>query len=246
MTDCIICSGPTKKVLDATPAPFIALRLELDPKTPYILHECLWCEHQFFTPRLTQEQESKLYLGYRNPVYNAQRLAVEPQYGQYIESFEDRDSPHHRERIVAMRWVTENMPSPKTVLDFGGEADAWLARGVYPNADITAYDPSERTSLSVQKYDLVICAHVLEHVADPVRTLRQAVSRVKPGGHLYLEVPEQRLGMTMHEHVSGFSYVSFRMLAAQAPLLGERGFKQLDYSWPGKPSLGMWAKEWNL
>jgi len=39
-------------------------------------------------------------------------------------------------------------------------------------------------------YDLVIVSHVLEHVWDVPKALDKIFERVKPGGHLYLEVPD--------------------------------------------------------
>ena len=39
-------------------------------------------------------------------------------------------------------------------------------------------------------YDLIIISHVLEHLADPVRVLKELRKRLKPGGRLYVCVPD--------------------------------------------------------
>ena len=40
------------------------------------------------------------------------------------------------------------------------------------------------------KYDLVICAHTLEHFVDIDIALKKLKQLVKPGGHIYIEVPD--------------------------------------------------------
>lgn len=39
-------------------------------------------------------------------------------------------------------------------------------------------------------YDVVLCAHVIEHLPDPVDSLVWMVSKLKPGGHLILAVSQ--------------------------------------------------------
>ncbi len=40
-----------------------------------------------------------------------------------------------------------------------------------------------------QTFDLIVISHVLEHVLDPLRMIRQLHDRLAPGGHLFVEVP---------------------------------------------------------
>ena len=42
-----------------------------------------------------------------------------------------------------------------------------------------------------QRFDLIICNHVLEHLAEPYKTLRKLNSHLTEGGHMFIEVPMQ-------------------------------------------------------
>ena len=41
-------------------------------------------------------------------------------------------------------------------------------------------------------FDGVTCMHVVEHLRDPARIIREAARVLKPGGHLYIETPHPR------------------------------------------------------
>jgi len=74
-----------------------------------------------------------------------------------------------------------------------------------------------------KNFDLIVCSHVLEHVADPVHTLTQLRSLLKPQGSLYVEVPmEIWKRPPIHEepvtHVNFFTIDSLRFALARANL----------------------------
>jgi SAM-dependent methyltransferase len=55
-------------------------------------------------------------------------------------------------------------------------------------------DDAERLdSVPDQTYDFVVAAHVLEHMANPIGAVRSWCRVLKPGGLLYLAVPDRRL-----------------------------------------------------
>lgn len=92
----------------------------------------------------------------------------------------------------------------KKVLDFGCGAGALMQKAAGLAAQIVGVEPSsdfrrvvEEQGLTVHRdlsdvkdrYDVVLSFHVLEHLRDPVETLASLKRVVKPGGVIYLEVP---------------------------------------------------------
>ena len=52
------------------------------------------------------------------------------------------------------------------------------------------------------RFDLIVAAHVVEHVADVVSWLQQLESLLAPGGTLYLAVPDRRYTFDYHRRTS--------------------------------------------
>ncbi|MBF0166053.1 MAG: class I SAM-dependent methyltransferase [Alphaproteobacteria bacterium] len=61
-----------------------------------------------------------------------------------------------------------------------------------------------------ETFDVVVYLHVLEHIPDPLAWLRQTMAFVKPGGILYIEVPNVRDPLLSLYRVSGYDQVYFR------------------------------------
>ncbi|OGP59718.1 MAG: hypothetical protein A2V67_02920 [Deltaproteobacteria bacterium RBG_13_61_14] len=55
--------------------------------------------------------------------------------------------------------------------------------------------PQALNGLAENRYDAILCSHVLEHTRDPYTVVRFLVSKLKPGGVLYIEVPSPK---TLH------------------------------------------------
>ncbi|MEM2001633.1 MAG: class I SAM-dependent methyltransferase [Candidatus Methanomethylicaceae archaeon] len=91
---------------------------------------------------------------------------------------------------------------PGSVLDFGGGDGRMLTVFAERGWDCSVIDftpvvfPKVRwlgSSLSAidasKKFDLIICSHVLEHLFDPLETLRELAQHLQAGSLLYVEVP---------------------------------------------------------
>lgn len=55
--------------------------------------------------------------------------------------------------------------------------------------DCRVWDLNEPSSTPDDKFDAVLCYHVLEHTYDPVASLREIKKTMSPGGILHIEVP---------------------------------------------------------
>jgi SAM-dependent methyltransferase len=90
----------------------------------------------------------------------------------------------------------------RRVLDFGGGDGRLMAGLLAAGCDCLLVDYSERVQPGVKKigrtqedippgdtFDLVVCSHVIEHLAEPVQVVRALGSRLSTDAVLYVEVP---------------------------------------------------------
>lgn len=173
---------------------------------------------------------------------------------QYRQEYKGASQPRMRQVARNFRRVRLHLErfadvyaDAHAVLDIGagsGEyAFAIRERGlaitaVEPNADYAAYvreklgAPVETGFLSTdlvapRSQDVVHLSHVLEHLRDPVGALRTVRSFLKPGGLVFVEVPDilrytrrkSRGGMFHYGHIWNFSSQTLRSAAARAGLV---------------------------
>lgn len=92
-----------------------------------------------------------------------------------------------------------------SVLDYGGDRGQLMVGG--HGREFSVFDISGVESevginavtsddLLGRTFDLVLLCEVLEHVSDPKRVLHEAANLVKPGGFLYVTVPNQEFPMS--------------------------------------------------
>jgi 2-polyprenyl-3-methyl-5-hydroxy-6-metoxy-1,4-benzoquinol methylase len=137
--------------------------------------------------------------------------------GTYDESYyregHHLDDPHRREIFTERyREVISRLEPPGRVLDIGcGTGDFLVVCGEHGwdtvGLDLSPYAARvtrQRTSseahagriedlpFAAGSFDVVHMHHVLEHVADPKGVLRQVRALLRPGGHLVIEVPNER------------------------------------------------------
>jgi SAM-dependent methyltransferase len=126
-------------------------------------------------------------------------------------------------------------PPGSAVLDFGcGEGkllDAlqsrgWVTSGIEPAID-RAFTRHRRLHAVPESpaFDLVIAAHVLEHVPNPLQVLRQLAAACRTGGHLLVGVPrfdtlarhrDYRYVMNGRAHITAYTWPCLSTLLARA------------------------------
>lgn len=225
---CPICGSIELQKIPANLAPFIRIRCGIETE-PISLSRCYCtlCDFSFFDHRFDGKETLNLYRGYRGEAYRALRERLEPGSAATVDLHEGRDSQFHRVRIHhAATLLSQWGVQPRRVLDYGGEADGWLARGLFPDAEVLSYDLSTDMAPPQGSFDLILCAHVLEHVSFPTSFLKDLGQFLTPDGLLYVEVPYDPVGPLaktllqghplnrMHEHISLFTPLSVCRLLA--------------------------------
>jgi len=129
------------------------------------------------------------------------------------------------------------------VLDFGcGEGSLFAALrkagftgpfyGVELNASFGEYasrygDATVSNSIrSREPVDLAVVNHVLEHLDDPISSLREIGRLIKPGGHIYIDVPDAEEYDKIYDlhiaHIYHFTERTLRCLVERAGFFVER------------------------
>lgn len=122
------------------------------------------------------------------------------------------------------------------VLDFGGGDGRLMYEFLAAGCDCDLVDYSTTSLPGVRKvgdtidavtpsdrYDCIICSHVIEHVANPLQILRDLRSRLASAGVLYVEVPMEIWGKPPLQsepvtHINFFTQTSLQYLMLQAGL----------------------------
>jgi 2-polyprenyl-3-methyl-5-hydroxy-6-metoxy-1,4-benzoquinol methylase len=216
--------------------------------------QCLGCGHFLSTHQMdtallyTGEYVAATYRDREGIRRTFQRIAALPP--------ERSDNVGRVERLLwfaGQYWARTGHQVPRpTLLDVGA------GLGVFPHAvaargwHCTALDPDPvavahlREDLGLAaigadyllandlgRYDVVTFNKVLEHVPDPIAMLRRALANVRPGGFVYVELPDGELSAQegpereefFIDHLHVFSMPSLLHLARRAgfvPLLVER------------------------
>jgi hypothetical protein len=239
--NCPLCRQPAGRTIPAAISEFLIVRCGLPQDVHAQSHLCQVCEHVFFTPFLSPENLRSLYEGYRGAEYNAQRISIEPGYRDIVDWFVSPDSEHDRIRNAFYDFaLCEYKHLAGSVVDFGG-GDGHFSRRIFPSAVVQVVEEDfERNGGDLPAVlggaELLFCAHVFEHIPQPVELLTSLVRFLQPGKRVWLEVPLEYQGnltaaydaaggglngtaiTLMHEHIAHFSRRSLKSLANRSGL----------------------------
>ena len=139
--------------------------------------------------------------------------------------------------------------------------DGWEAEGIEPNRGycdfIGEYHGIKASSAILEEadvpsdsFDVVVMLHVIEHVPDPLSTLKEIFRVLKPGGTLILETPRYdslmfKLLRHRERSVSCDGHIYFFTTETLSRLSREAGFKLEFIRYVGR-SLNLARLLWNL
>lgn len=156
-----------------------------------------------------------------------------------------------KRRVEAANRVKELeglLPASARTLDFGCGSGEFVTAMLALGHDAHGFEPGETYGnharalhgdrISVkgwqdvryeERFDLVTCFHVLEHLSNPVDALRQMAQWTAPDGLVYVEVPDlgteqpnKGFGALHFAHLLGFNHHNLIVAAAQAGLVPEK------------------------
>lgn len=201
-TRCPGCDSSKLAYRAAITAPFVAARVFRRPSSVCRLAQCTSCGLTFFEDRFEPQEAASLYDGYRDEAYYLERHHWEPWYSRAFNArLGGTEEMRHRRKIYAGTvYLHAQHAVIDSVLDYGGDRGQLMLGGPgrsYFVFDISDVEPEigvtslNAAMLADQKFDLVLLCEVLEHVSEPAHILQDVLSHVKPGGLLYITVPNQ-------------------------------------------------------
>lgn len=154
----------------------------------------------------------------------------------------------HKEAAMRLIQLEGLLPANARTLDFGCGSGEFVTAMLSLGHDAHGFEPGDtygshacalhgdRISIKgweqvqyPERFDLVTCFHVLEHLHNPVDALRQMADWSAPDGRVYVEVPNlgsasgnKGFGALHFAHLLGFNHHNLVVAAAQAGLVPEK------------------------
>lgn len=202
---CISCGSRALARYVAAVEPFLLERVPALRTATVRLVRCRECGLAFYVPRLEPAELGALYDGYRGPEYQRARQRHEPGYTPEVNAAIGTGAQEVAVRSANMTALLSrhlSLPEVRSVLDYGGDRGQYIPaalagarRVVYEVSGVEPLDGivavRDWSAAKAERYDLVLCNHVLEHVTSPRRTIEDVASVTHPGSWLYFEVPRE-------------------------------------------------------
>lgn len=168
------------------------------------LCHCKDCTFSFYDRRLTQEEASRLYEGYRSENYQRLREAFDCWYTKKVNDALNHDTMALKEqqRVIDSMAGTYIKKELACALDFGGNRGESFTkrigtkkRYVYDISGVETVPGVERISdvneLARYSFDFIMCNMTLEHVSDPKALVKQLYGIGSEDTYYYVEVPSE-------------------------------------------------------
>lgn len=191
--ECTLCGSKETEYIDS--------RVRNDAEGKYKMYRCLHCETHFLYPRPQNEQLMDYYDGtFREEVHTESYYDYETLKGVY-----KRFTPEAVQRVERIKG--ELNPQDE-ILEIGCsvgyflDAAADYVQSVYgtewdKKAQQFIKDCAQHSNIVVsdnpedfgKEFDKILMFHVLEHIEQPITFLSNLKQMLKPGGRIYIEVP---------------------------------------------------------
>jgi hypothetical protein len=160
---------------------------------------CLNCKIGYFTKRFSKEEMYKIYKDYRGDRYFEIRKKWEKWYNQNFFLNESSIDFAPERKLMIQDFVKSKLFNHlKVVIDVGGDKGQYIPV-FFPDTERYVIDLSNRELVpgvrklnsldEIEKCDLIMSCHVLEHVTDPISELKTLIHKCNA---LYVEVPYGR------------------------------------------------------
>ncbi|MBU4531614.1 class I SAM-dependent methyltransferase [Hoeflea sp.] len=152
------------------------------------------------------------------------------------------------EAAIRVEHLKTVLPAKARTLDFGCGSGEFVSAMLALGHDAHGFEPGETYGSHAQslhgdrisikgweqvryseRFDLVTCFHVLEHLKNPVDALKQMADWCAPEGRIYVEVPDlgastgnKGFGALHFAHLLGFNHHNLIVAAARAGLVPEK------------------------
>ncbi len=189
---CPICSQVTNLGTFATISPWIReLGIKARVSKYYM---CNICNTGFFLKRYSNKEMSDIYKDYRGSKYLKSRSKWEPWYTKSYNSNHDSGVwIESRKSSLTEFLLRHGLPLCDVVVDVGGDRGQYIPD--FARTKIVIEISEKKLISNVQRIDkienspnanLIIYAHVLEHVVNPIRELQELFKKTD---QVYVEVP---------------------------------------------------------
>jgi SAM-dependent methyltransferase len=199
-----VCEREAPLAAHAAIAPFVAELTGIPRDAPVGYRECASCGLGFFDRRYDDGEMARLYDDYRGADYVRVRRAWEPWYRVDVNDayLPGSAAIGHRVVFAAAVMGEAGLRGPlRCAVDFGGDQGQFFpevetARRIVVDVSgkplIEGIERVESLAELPEPPDLVVVAHVLEHMSDPRQLLAEIGRALAADGFLYVEVPLDR------------------------------------------------------
>lgn len=201
---CPICGNTELIGIKTKISDFIKERIKYEGEDDIELLHCTGCSFAFYNYRFSQEQQEKLYSGYRDDVYQQQREKHEYWYTAKVNDLLNHDmkSLTEQQRIIDKVLIDNNLDAFDNALDYGGnEGETFLKKWGEKNKylfDISGCQTlpgiigiNRIDDLYNLQLDFVMCNMVFEHLANVTEVMNVFTKIGDNSTVFYIEVPSE-------------------------------------------------------